>query len=316
MAGGSEPTATLLVGSRHDGAMPSPQTVPLAQLAPVVLGLSESDRANALLCRVMAVTGFGGRRDGEAVLVFPDPQQQGRFVVEGSLLGGSVDDLLVQEAGLAASGANTSLVSVPIGDAIAVSAGLACGGVADILLERLDCIPRAFWESVASRSRIGLVSPLPTAGQNPTEPTETSRKCFAVIEGLSIALPEDAANAVWHQLHKGTVRAQIIEVEGSRWFCEVVSPMPHVGVIGVSGLATAIANQASLLGWTTTVIDERSDTGLEDSLAIARSLGTTDALVVLSHDLVVSCGALHAAANESLGNPYLGALGSRHTQSA
>jgi xanthine dehydrogenase accessory factor len=144
-------------------------------------------------------------------------------------------------------------------------------------------------------------------------------KCVVASDGaedLTLALPQGVAKIVSEQLRKGTLRAQIIEDEPLSWFCEVVSPLPHLGVIGVSALATAITCQAGLLGWTTTVVDERGETGLADCLALAGALGTADALVVLSHDLEASCGALHVAAEQSLGNPYLGALGSRHTQAA
>ena len=290
--------------------------------------MTESERARAVLCRVMGVTGFGGRRDGEAVLIAVDAEQSGRSAVLGSLLGGSADDQLTSAAESAAKEHKSRIISAPIGDVEAVSAGLACGGTADILLEPLACIPPEFWIAVTSRARIGLISPISPDGIATNVETNLEanfangeghsrhQTWLVVRDGTQIDLPEGAANAVADQLRKGTVRAQIIEDVGLQWFCEIVSPMPHVAVIGVSGLATAIANQGHLLGWTTTVVDERTESGLEDCLSAARSLGNSDALVVLSHDLVASCGALDAGANESLGNPYLGALGSRHTQSA
>jgi xanthine dehydrogenase accessory factor len=290
--------------------MSSPRILPLAHLGTQVLAMTELERANAVLCRVMGVTGFGGRRDGEAVLVAVDAEQSGRSVVLGSLLGGSADDQLLGAAGSAAKQHSAVTICAPIGDAEA------------------DYIPLEFWIGVTSRARIGLVSPISSHGIATDLPTDTATgvvtnraarleyRSLVVNEGSSIDLPEGAAKAVADQLRKGTVRAQIIEDASLQWFCEIVSPMPHVAVIGVSGLATAITNQGHLLGWTTTVVDERTESGLEDCLSAARLLGNTDALVVLSHDLVASCGALDAAANESLGNPYLGALGSRHTQAA
>ena len=245
--------------------------------------------------------------------------------MDGLLLGGAADTGLldvVRNQMVSTSGGSV-LLSVPIADGEAVAAGLACGGTAEILVERLGMIPLSFWHSVASRSRIGLLSLLPNGADSPVRQAEgshtlTVRESFA--GEVPFVVPGDASGeiskAVGDQLRKGTVRAQIIESEGSRWFCEVVAPMPRVGVIGVSALATAIANQANLLGWTTTVVDERTESGFADGVALAQSLGTADALVVLSHDLEASCGALHAAAKQGLGQPYLGALGSRHTQGA
>jgi xanthine dehydrogenase accessory factor len=304
----------------------SSDILPLARVASVVLGMTESERLASFLCRVISVSGFGGRRDGEAVLVCPDRGQPGKFVVVGSLLGGSADSRLLAVARSATSGGwGATTLSAPIADEEAVRAGLACGGIAEILVEPLFAVPSSFWVSVAARSHIGLLSLLPNDPDSPL--LREASRCKVIGEVFRDHLLEvpldapldasgEAAKAIDEQLRKGTVRAQIIESEGKRWFSEVVAPMPHIGVIGISALATAIGTQANLLGWTTTVIDERTETGLADCLALAQSLGTTDALVVLSHDLEASCGALHAAARQSLGRPYLGALGSRHTQAA
>lgn len=298
-------------GTRQDGCMSSSSLLlPLTPIANAVLAMSDSERANAYLCRVMRVTGFGGRRDGEAILLSPDPKRADEFTIVGSLLGGSADARIC--AAVEGVGRRVITMAAPIGDADAVMAGLACGGTAELLVEPLEVVPLGFWEAVASRTRVGLVSLVPvTEDFSNFEP-----QCVVVSEGLTVSLPEGVAKAVGEQLRKAMVRAQTIEDLGKQWFCEVVSPLPHLAVIGVSALATAIASQAALLGWTTTVVDERIESGLVDCLSLARSLGTADALVVLSHDLDASCGALHAAATESLGSPYLGALGSRHTQAA
>ena len=290
---------------------------PLAQLAPVVLGLSETERSSAMLCRVMTVTGFGGRRDGEAILVRGNAETVGaggEFVVVGTLLGGSADSRLMDAC---APGA-VSILRLPIGDDEAVRAGLACGGIAEVLIEPVGDIPAEFWIALASRSRVGLASELPLDHSDAIGPgdADTSRRCLVVRESTVLDLPADVSLAVAEQLRKGTVRAQIIEADGFRVFCEIVSPLPHLAVIGVSGLADAMVRQAALLGWTTAVVDERTETGLADALGAASELGSADALVVLSHDLEASCGALHVAASKSLGSPYLGALGSRHTQGA
>jgi xanthine dehydrogenase accessory factor len=302
--------------------MSSSPTLPLAPIAATVLAMNASDRAKSYLCRVMEVTGFGGRRDGEAMLVSPDATCADGISMVGSLLGGGADSRIVAAIkGLTTSDRvptrNSGTIRVPISDEAAVVAGLACGGTAEILLEPVEVVPIDFWKAVVARARIGLVSTVPSDGAAKIASLSGGEaRCVVVTEGLATLLPAGVAEAVANQMRRGTVRAQIIEDEGLRWFCEVVSPLPHVGVVGVSELATAILRQAGLLGWTTTVTDERTETGLADCVALARSLGATDALVVLSHDLEASCGALHAAANESLGRPYLGALGSRHTQAA
>lgn len=322
----SQPTR-LGNSSRQDGFMFSLPLLPLLPLATAVLAMTEAERTQGYLCRVIGVTGFGGRRDGEAILISADPKRADEFSVVGLLLGGSSNARILEEV-VALNGdvdaplRRSGTIRVPISDSVAVSAGLACGGTAEMLLEPLEFVPMDFWVALAARARVGLVSLLPaTSGLDPSpssaaETASIQQRCVLVSEALVLTLPESVAKIVGDQLRRGMVRAQIIESENERWFCEVVSPLPHIGVIGVSVLASAITRQVALLGWTATVIDERTETGLADCLAVAQSLGTTDALVVLSHDLEASCGALHAAANESLGSPYLGALGSRHTQAA
>jgi xanthine dehydrogenase accessory factor len=296
--------------------MSSSPLLPLAPIALAVLAMNDSDRAHSYVCRVMGVTGFGGRRDGEVILLTFDPKRAEKWTMLGSLLGGGADARIYAAIESTGTSRNTVTISVPIDDDDAVAAGLACGGTAELLLEPLELVPVAFWEAVVSRARVGLVSSLRSEGQ---VGESFASRCVVVDEHSSIALPalpDGVAQAVGEQLRKAMVRAQIIEDNGLQWFCEVVTPLPHLAVIGVSALATAITNQAALLGWTVTVIDERIETGLADCEALARSLGTADALVVLSHDLEASCGALQVAAKKSLGHPYLGALGSRHTQAA
>jgi xanthine dehydrogenase accessory factor len=79
-------------------------------------------------------------------------------------------------------------------------------------------------------------------------------------------------------------------------------------VVGEGQLADALAAQGALLGWSTLIESVWSETTAER----VRSLGHSDAVVVLSHDHAVDTPALAAALATDC---YVGALGSRHTQS-
>jgi xanthine dehydrogenase accessory factor len=85
-------------------------------------------------------------------------------------------------------------------------------------------------------------------------------------------------------------------------------PAPRVVVIGAGELTGAISTQATLLGWDTRATEERDGAG-----PLLDWAGSSAALVVLSHDPHLDTPAL--ALGLERGVPYVGALGSRKTQS-
>jgi xanthine dehydrogenase accessory factor len=98
-------------------------------------------------------------------------------------------------------------------------------------------------------------------------------------------------------------------------------PNPRLVVVGAGEVAQAIQAQAGLLGWETRVTDRGEDASepavypvmyapVEELLDWA---GATAALIVLSHDPHVDAPAL--AAGLARPTPYIGAMGSRGTQS-
>ena len=99
-----------------------------------VAGWTESGVA-AVVARVVSMEGFGGRRAGEVLAVTAD--------------GSSAGALLGQAGAAAVTGAASGvfrdgvqvLVDVILGDAEAVAQGLACGGVAKVLIERATDAP-------------------------------------------------------------------------------------------------------------------------------------------------------------------------------
>jgi xanthine dehydrogenase accessory factor len=88
-------------------------------------------------------------------------------------------------------------------------------------------------------------------------------------------------------------------------------PTPRLVVVGGGDIAQAIEAQASLLGWETRATDgPRAGDALEQLLAWA---GATAALIVTSHDPHIDAPALAAGLARPI--PYIGAMGSRGTQS-
>lgn len=220
----------------------------------------------------------------------------------GSLLGGAADAVL---AGLDHS--VPARLEVPVGDAEAVHAGLACGGMAELFVQPLASVPAQVWELINRREPFVLMTVLdgPRVGESTVVVGETS-------EGASASGPRHSA-ALDH-LRIGRARVAVWESAEGTMLLETVSPAPHMVIIGTAELASAISRQGALLGWSSEVVDERVADGVALSSAVAAALGPLDALAVLSHDLPASCAAIASALRGRCG--YIGALGSRHTQGA
>ncbi len=251
--------------------------------------------APAALVRVLTFEGFGGRREGEATI----RSSNGRSV--GSILSGAADATLAM-----LDLSVPAIVRVPVGDDEAVRLGLACGGTAELLVQPLATIPERVWVGIQRREAFVLATFLDGA--------RCGESVVVVVGEVDSSLAGAVLDAAHEQLRKCKARTSTLQTEVENVHFETVSPQPCTLVIGAAELATAIQHQGALLGWTTQVIDERVESGLAQSVAAATALGAVDALIVLSHDLPISCATLAAALKGNCG--YVGALGSRHTQAA
>jgi xanthine dehydrogenase accessory factor len=259
--------------------------------------MSSFSGSAAALVRVLRFEGFGGRREGEAMVVAADARRS------GSVLSGLADRVIA-----ALDVSKCSLVAVPVGDAEAVESGLACGGTAQLLVQPIAGIPAEVWSTIAAREPFVLVTRLDGG----------SFGCSTVVmpdlpAGLPTGLPTDVIEAAKQHLRSGKSTTTTFESGGSFHF-ETVSPPPKAVVVGTAELARAIERQGALLGWTCEIIDERVPDGIAIAAKAAADLGPVDALVALSHDIEASCAAIASALRGRCG--YVGALGSRHTQGA
>jgi xanthine dehydrogenase accessory factor len=123
-----------------------------------------------------------------------------------------------------------------------------------------------------------------------------------------VASDDEAEEAGRQALRLGRDSSQVHVRGGSRMVVEAYFSTTTLVVVGEGQLADALAAQASLLGWPV-VVDSKWRAATSDQIA---SLRGTDAVVVLSHDPEVDAPALAAALATGC---YVGALGSRHTQS-
>jgi len=257
-------------------------------VAAAALGARSEGRALAL-ARAVNLRGLGSRRPDQAALF------DGTGPVHGGLLGGVADDAIAASAARAPA---CEVLPVQIGDQPAVRAGLACGGAADVVVQDLRLVPPAWWQALLDREPAALVTPLDTG----TSRVVTSRDRHPLPTDGGSDSGGDADVAA--RLRQGRTSSTMVDGE----LVEVWWPTPRVLVLGPADLAGALRRQAELLGWTADLDD--GDPGSADA---AEALGPADALVVLTHDHELATPALAAALTGRAG--YVGALGSRHTQS-
>lgn len=267
----------------------------------------QSVGAHGAVARVVSLSGFGGRRAGEAIAV------DAGGGVAGSLLGGAANGAVLAAARGLTPARPAEIVEVPIGDPEAVAAGLACGGLARLLVQHVAQLPEGLWTSLVERRPVAVVTAL--AG------TETGTGGSLIVEEAgagdaeplgtfgSARLREAALDAARELLRAGRDASLVLDHEDGTVFVEAfVPPSRTVVVAEPSALAGALGDQAGLLGWEHVALAD-----LREALDAIEDLRSRDAVVVLSHDPELDTPALEAALR---GTAYVGALGSRHTQAA
>ena len=280
-----------------------------------------------VLARVMSMEGFGGRRTGEAWAYTPG------FPAVGAVAMGAGNAAVAETAHrmLADDSLGALTILVPVGEEEAVAAGLACGGVASVLVQRASLVPSQVWDAIAARIPVVVATALGsgavmavmsdgsggTAGSRPQgvgRPGEhrsgAEERSPNVTAGTLGSAELDAAVVASAQamLTKGRVQSETV---ADAAFVEIVGPQPHLVVLGEAELAQSMVAQGRLLGWVVSVMAEARTV---EAVAAVDNMGPLDAAVVLSHDIGQSCEVLAAALNGGCG--YAGALGSRHTQGA
>ena len=232
------------------------------------------------VARVVGISGFSTWPGDELLAV------DATGATAGSVLAGpGTEQLVGVMTDLLATGATERTVTVEIHGKAVIEAGLSCGGAADVAVSRADTLPVELWSALAARRPVALVSAPGRAPEVVLDATAASPGADVLRAGHSavVRLDDDTLVEAW-------------------------VPAPRVVVAGTGDLVAALAAQAGLLGWDTRAIEAAAE--VDDALAWA---GGTAAVVVLSHDPHVDVPVLRAALEG--GAPYVGAMGSRRTQS-
>jgi xanthine dehydrogenase accessory factor len=263
----------------------------------------------AVMGRVVDLKGFSTLAVDELVLV-----DEGGSV-RGDLLGRPGADVLGEAARriLGSDGPAMETVGIEIHGSKIEELGLSCGGRADVLLQPVSCLPEEFWSALAGRAPVALITVVAGPGAGP-DALAVARN-GQVWGALSAEIqPEDMTDLIGSAeslLREGRTGRRRVPTPSGEALVEAWVPDPRVVVVGSGDIVASIEAQAGLLGWEVRATDGPGAAGaLDEMLTWA---GATGALVVCSHDPHVDAPAL--ARGLLGGTPYVGAMGSRGTQS-
>jgi xanthine dehydrogenase accessory factor len=265
-------------------AIPTSAHTPLDRLASEMLRWRR-DGVGGVVARIAGSEGLGGSARGELAAL----SDSGERI--GALLGGLLDEQIERAAVQVRAGEQPSeLIEATIDSRSAQAAGLACGGRASAIVQRLDAIPEDFWSALARREPAALIT---------------------TSDGQTVSLPgpqpaPDEVAAVAAELLERGVPSATREADGAI-LIQSFHPGRRLLVVGEATLAHALTRQAALLGWGAQLVD-----ALPEAHSALAELQAGDAVVVLTHDPEVDAPTLAEALRRGIG--YVGAMGSRRTQ--
>jgi len=250
----------------------------------------------AVLARPLTERGFGPRHPADAILVDEDGHCHGR------LYRGAFDGQLAAEAVALASGHTALVCPVAVHQDGVKEAGLTCGGQAEILLQPLPAIPARWWELLAAGADAALITWL---DERRTHAVSTVVTPDGQADGPDV--PPQAAAQARELLARHRAGREVHATDAGLVLIETCPAVPHLVIAGGGELAELLVAQAGLLGWQATVTST-----VQDAAKLLAERPAAACLIMLSHEPDVDVPTLHTAL--TTGIPYVGALGSRHTQ--
>jgi len=248
--------------------------------------------------RVLDRHGFGTVESGQLLAGIGDGSTAGLIYL------GALDNVAVPLA-IKASAA-PAVESAHVAEAPAVAAGLACSGGAQLLGHPLPAelaaalgaafergTPAALLATADGRHQLVLAGPDLDQSHGSLGAGETDEAATADARGL---------------LRRGATTTERRDVAGADVLVDLWVPVPSVLLVGSGAIGDALLAQAQLLGWSGRWVTE-----LDESLAAVERFTDADVLVLLDHAPKFDALLIAGARN---GRGFLGALGSRHTQSA
>lgn len=248
--------------------------------------------------RVLERHGFGTVESGQLVA------GTAGGAVAGALYRGALDAAVLPMVAAAVSGARTQ--EAHVAEAAALDAGLACSGGATLLGHPL---PAAQAGALGEALERGAPAALVSTTDGTAAVVLTGPELDAVHGSLGTpALDEAGAEAARGLLRRGATATERAPAGDVELLLDLWVPVPSVLVAGAGAIGDALLAQARLLGWAA-----RSETDLAAVRAAVAGFTDADVLVLLDHDPAFDAVLLDALRR---GRGFIGALGSRRTQSA
>ena len=258
---------------------------------------------------------------------------QGRIL--GSVtIGGCVDARVVAEAETVLRDGEPRLLSMTLGDEDAWEMGLTCGGIVDVLVERID-----FGGNDSALTAYDIVIHEVTHQRAVAIATalEGGRRLVVRGDGSTMLSLGDAAldeavrtRAVALLQAGGNSESATITANGreANIFFEVHAPPLTLLIVGATHLAMPLAQLASHVGLRTVVVDARehfatadrfptaSDVlvGIPSELVARQLLGPATLVVIVAHDYKIELPVLRVVLRSDAA--YVGVLGSRRRGAA
>ena len=282
------------------------------------------------LARVVNLDGSAPREVGAAMAVNAAGE------VAGSVSGGCVEGAVVMEAQQVLAGGERRIVSFGYSDNEAFAVGLTCGGTIELFIEPFnDFLEFAqLSEAIANESPVALATVVSSeVGHSvgakmlvtpEAEPAGSLGDADLDRVVARDALGELAAgrSGIRHYGSHGEAREAALAV-----FIESFAPPPKMLIFGAVDFTAALARVAKVLGYRVTVCDARATFATDarfpmaDEVAVkwpdrllaevGASLGSRDAVCILTHDAKFDVPAVMAALATEVG--YIGVMGSRRT---
>lgn len=268
----------------------------------VVEGVREGIRTGqaAVVGRVIDVQGFSTLPGDGLVAIDSDGRQYGEILGRP----GSAHLQAAAAAMFSAPAPGLETVTIAIHDKEVAEIGLACGGQAQVLLQSVASVPAELWDLLAERAPVALLTRIEGAGAGPAALVVDRDGRTWGGPGPGPAVVAEAVAV----LQAGTTSTRRIEDEAGVVLVEAWVPAPRLVVVGGGELGEALHAQGALLGW-----DCRATNAVAEVSELLDWAGATAALIVLSHDPHIDTPALTTGL--ARGVPYVGAMGSRATQS-
>jgi xanthine dehydrogenase accessory factor len=268
---------------------------------------------------VVRVSGGAPFREGATLLVADDGH------LAGGVSGGCVEAEAAEAIVAARAAGERRVLRLGIADETAWSAGLACGGSIDVLVE--PEVPPETRAAAAGPGGVAVATILPESGRG-----EAARGERIVVgpDGIRSGTLGDAhldqalVQAAGDLLARGV--SATVTLGGRDVFIEAFAAPPRLVIVGAGPVAVHLVPLAHELGFRTAVVDARGAfatrerfpladqvvVGWADDVADEVGIDADAFVAVLTHDPKVDDPAIILALRR--GARYVGAIGSRNTQ--